>query len=141
FETTKRKLQMTKVISLGQLYPDAFQTFRQTGVLNSDLTNRLFDYDFPGHYLRLIRGAKASVSGLIPVSDNIKATLTARTTSYTVINANNTFQQVPIRRMEAEQVALTGASRATGIFEFQAAQGELLNPFEGMGVESRWEFK
>lgn len=141
FETTKRKLQMTKVISLGQLYPDAFQTFRQTGVLNFDLTNRLLDYDFPGHYLRLINGVKVSVIGLIPVYDNIKATLTAGTTSYTVINANNTFQQVPIRRMEVDQVALTGASRATGVFEFQAAQGELLNPFEGMGVESRWEFK
>lgn len=141
FETTKRKLQMTKVISLGQLYPDAFQTFRQTGILNFDLTNRLFDYDFPGHYLRLINGVKVSVIGLIPVYDNIKATLTAGTTSYTVINANNTFQQVPIRRMEVDQVALTGASRATGVFEFQAAQGELLNPFEGMGVESRWEFK
>ncbi len=141
FETTKRKLQMTKVISLGQLYPDAFQTFRETGVLNFDLTNRLFDYDFPGHYLRLINGVKVSVVGLIPVYDNIKATLTAGTTSYTVINANNTFQQVPIRRMEVDQVALTGASRATGVFEFQAAQGELLNPFEGMGVESRWEFK
>lgn len=141
FETTKRKLQMTKVISLGQLYPDAFQTFRQTGILNFDLTNRLFDYDFPGHYLRLINTVKVSVIGLIPVYDNIKATLTAGTTSHTVINANNTFQQVPIRRMETDQVALTGASRATGIFEFQAAQGELLNPFEGMGIESRWEFK
>lgn len=141
FENTKRKLQLTKVISLGQLYPDAFQTFRQTGVLNFDLTNRLFNYDFPGHYLRLINGVKVSVIGLIPVYDNIKATLTAGTTSYTVINANNTFQQVPIRRMEVDQIALTGASRATGVFEFQAAQGELLNPFEGMGVESRWEFK
>ena len=141
FDNTKRKLQMTKVISLGQLFPDAFQTFRETGVLNFDLTDRLFDYDFPGHYLRLINGVKVSVVGLIPVYDNIKATLTAATTSYTVVNANNTFQKVPIRRLEAEQIALTGASRATGLFEFQATQGEFLNPFEGMGVESRWEFK
>ncbi len=141
FETTKRKLQMTKVISIGQLYPDAFQTFRETGVLNFDLTDRLFDYDFPGHYLRLVNGIKVSVIGLIPVYDNIKATLTAGTTSYTVINTNNMFQRIPIRRMETEQVALTGASRATGVFEFQQQQGELLNPFEGTGIESRWEFK
>lgn len=58
-----------------------------------------------------------------------------------MINANNTFQKVPIRRMEIEQVALTGTSRATGLFEFQPEQSELLNPFEGMGIESRWEFK
>ncbi len=141
FETTKRKLQMTKVISLGQNFPDAFQTFRETGVLNFDLTNRLFDYDFPGHYLRLINGVKVSVIGLVPVYDNIKATLTAGTTSYTVIEANNTFQRIPIRRMETDQVALTGASRATGLFELQPMQNDFLNPFEGMGVESRWEFK
>lgn len=141
FETTKRKLQMTKVISLGQNFPDAFQTFRETGVLNFDLTNRLFDYDFPGHYLRLINGVKVSVIGLVPVYDNIKATLTAGTTSYTVIEANNTFQRIPIRRMETDQVALTGASRATGLFELQPMQNEFLNPFEGMGIESRWELK
>ena len=141
FDNTKRKLQMTKVISLGQLYPDAFQAFRETGVLNFDLADRLFGYDFPGHYLRLITGVKISVVGLLPVYDSIKASLTAATTSYTVINANNTFQRIPIRRMETEQVALTAASRATGIFEFQPAQSELLNPFEGMGIESRWEFK
>lgn len=58
-----------------------------------------------------------------------------------MINVNNTFQKVPIRRMEIEQVALTGTSRATGLFEFQPVQSELLNPFEGMGIESRWEFK
>ncbi|MNK08289.1 hypothetical protein D3C87_262190 [compost metagenome] len=141
FETTKRKLQMTKMISLGQNFPDAFQTFRETGVLNFDLTNRLFDYDFPGHYLRLINGVKVSVIGLVPVYDNIKATLTAGTTSYTVIEANNTFQRIPIRRMETDQVALTGASRATGLFELQPMQNEFLNPFEGMGIESRWELK
>lgn len=141
FETTKRKLQMTKMISLGQNFPDAFQTFRETGVLNFDLTNRLFDYDFPGHYLRLINGVKVSVIGLVPVYDNIKATLTAGTTSYTVIEANNTFQRIPIKRMETDQVALTGASRATGLFELQPMQNEFLNPFEGMGIESRWELK
>jgi len=141
FETTKRKLQMTKVISLGQHFPEAFQNFRDTGVFNFDLTDRMFDYDFPGHYLRLVNGIKVSVIGLVPVYDSIKATLTAGTNSYTVINANNTFQRVPIRRMEVDQVALTGASRETGLFEFQPAQSELLNPFEGMGIESRWEFK
>lgn len=141
FETTKRKLQMTKIISMGQLFPDALQTFRETGVLNFDLSNRLFDYDFPGHYLRLIHGVKVSVIGLVPVYDNIKATLTAGTTSYTVIESNNIFQRIPIRRMETDQVALTGASRATGLFELQPMQNEFLNPFEGMGIESRWELK
>ncbi len=47
----------------------------------------------------------------------------------------------PIRRMEIEQVTLTSEVRDNGLFEFQPLQNELLNPFEGIGLESRWEFK
>jgi len=142
FENTKRKLQLTRVISLGQLFPEEFQTFRETGVLNFELTNQFFDYDFPGQYLRLINGMKVSVIGLTPVNDGIKAMLTAGSTSYTVIEANNTFQRVPIRRLENEEIALTSPLSSNGLFELQPVQNqEFLNPFEGMGIESRWEFK
>lgn len=139
FDTNKRKLQMTKVISLSQNFPSEFQQFRETGVLNFELTNKFFDYDFPGHYLRLVNSVKTTVVGLLPVYDNIKATLTASNLSYTVIGGT-IFQKTPIKRMQLDSVALTASSNATGVFEMQQMQGELLNPFEGMGVESRWEF-
>lgn len=142
FENTKRKLQLTRVISLAQLFPEEFQTFRETGVLNFELTNQFFDYDFPGQYLRLINGMKVSVIGLTPVNDGIKAMLTAGSTSYTVIEANNTFQRVPIRRLENEEIALSSPISSNGLFELQPVQNqEFLKPFEGMGIESRWEFK
>jgi len=140
FDTNKRKLQMTKVISLAQNFPAEFQQFKETGVFNFELTNRMFDYDFPGHYLRLVNSVKTTVVGLLPVYDQVKATLTADTISYTVIGGT-IFQKIPIRRMELDSVALTAANNATGIFEMQPMQSELLNPFEGMGIESRWEFK
>jgi len=109
--------------------------------LNFELTNQFFDYDFPGQYLRLINGMKVSVIGLTPVNDGIKAMLTAGSTSYTVIEANNTFQRVPIRRLENEEIALTSPLSSNGLFELQPVQNqEFLNPFEGMGIESRWEF-
>jgi hypothetical protein len=139
-DTYKRKLQMTKVISLSTNFPAEFQQFRETGVMNFQLTNKQFDYDFPGHYLRLINDVKTTVVGLVPVYDGIKATLTADTISYTVIGGN-VFQKMPIKRMELDSVALTSTTNASGLFEMQPMAGELLNPFEGMGVESRWEFK
>lgn len=139
-DTNKRKLQMTKVISLSRNFPSEFQQFKETGVFNFSLTNQMFDYDFPGHYLRLINSVKTTVVGLLPVYDQVKASLTADTISYTVIGGT-TFQKIPIRRLELDSVALTSANNATGVFEMQPAQGELLNPFEGMGIESRWEFK
>jgi len=124
------------------LFPEEFQTFRETGVLSFQLTNQFFDYDFPGQYLRLIHGMKVAVIGLTPVNDGIKAMLTAGSTSYTVIEANNTFQRVPIRRLENEEIALSSPMSNNGLFELQPVQSqEFLNPFEGMGIESRWEFK
>ncbi len=140
FESNKRKLQLSKTISLAQLFPSEFQEFKASGVLNFALTNRLFDYDFPGHYLRLIKSVKTTVVGLLPVYDGIKASLTADSISYTVIGGN-TFQRMPIRRLELESVALSSPNNASGVFEMQAMQDEFLNPFEGMGIESRWEFK
>lgn len=140
FDSNKRKLQMTKVISLGQNFPSEFQQFKETGIMNFQLTNKLFDYDFPGHYLRLINTVKTSVIGLLPVYDSIKATLSADTISYTVIGGT-TFQRTPIRRLELDSVALTSPSNSTGMFDLQPAQGDLLNPFEGMGIESRWVFE
>lgn len=140
FDTDKRKLQLTKTISLSQNFPVEFATFRTTGVLNFELTDKMFDYDFPGNYLRLIRGIKTTVIGLVPVYGGIKATLTADSTSYTVIGGT-TFQRIPIKRMIVDSVGLTSPNASNGLFEMQPVQSEMLNPFEGMGIESRWEFK
>jgi len=54
---------------------------------------------------------------------------------------NEIFIFTPIHRMEIEKVTLTSEVRDNRLFEFQPLQNELLNPFEGMGIESQWEFK
>ncbi len=138
-DSYKRKLQLTKVISLAQNFPSEFQGFKETGIFNFSLTNQLFDYDFPGHYIRLINSVQTTVVGLLPVYDGIKASLTADTISYTVIGGTS-FQKIPIRRLEQDSVALTSPNKATGLFQLQPLQNNLLNPFEGMGIESRWQF-
>ena len=66
FSTDQRKLQLTKTISLAQLYPVDFQQLRETGVINFSTPMSLFDQDFPGHYLRLIQQVSVSVIALIP---------------------------------------------------------------------------
>jgi Tc toxin complex TcA C-terminal TcB-binding domain len=55
FLTNTRKLQLTKSISLSHLAPAEFEMFRRTGSLRFSTTLEMFDRDFPGHYLRLIR--------------------------------------------------------------------------------------
>ena len=99
----------------------------------------LFDRDFPGHYLRLIKRVKVSVIALAPPDEGIRATLTNTGLSRVVIGGD-LFQTVLVRR-EPELVALTYPQNATGLFEFELQhQSQFLYPFEGTGVDSLWEF-
>jgi len=138
FLKNQRKLQLTETISLAQLDPFAFQRFRETGVLVFATPMSLFDHKFPGHYLRLVKRVRTSVIALIPPTQGIRATLSTTGTSRTVIG-NETFATVMIQR-GPESVALSSPVNATGLFELDP-QPELLVPFEGIGVDTTWEFR
>jgi hypothetical protein len=138
FQTNRRKLQLSETLSLAQLDPVAFQTFRETGVLPFATPMSLFDHKFPGHYLRLIRRVKTSVIALIPPTQGIRATLATTGTSRVVIGGD-LFRTVRLQR-GPESVALTAPLNATGLFELDA-QPETLVPFEGIGVDTTWEFR
>jgi hypothetical protein len=138
FDTNKRKLQLTKTLSLATLAPAEFQRFRETGVMVFATPMAWFDRDFPGHYLRLIHKVRTSVIALIPPNQGIRATLSTTGTSRVVIGGD-IFQTV-VRNAGPESVALTSPINATGLFELEQ-QSELLRPFEGLGVDTIWEFR
>lgn len=138
FETDKRKLNLSQTFSLSRMAPYDFELFRQTGVLTFATPMALFDRDFPGHYLRLIKRVRTSVVALIPPVHGIRATLTATGISR-VVTGGDVFQQVVVRR-DPELVALTSPISATGVFELDT-QSEMLLPFESMGVDTTWEFQ
>ena len=71
FETDKRKLQLTKTISLAREAPFEFQRFRVTGVLPFATPMKMFDWDFPGHFLRLIKRVRTSIIALVPPTQGI----------------------------------------------------------------------
>lgn len=137
-DTDKRKLHLTKTISLAQLAPLEFIQFRSTGVLTVATPMSLFDQDFPGQYLRLIKRVRVSIAALIPPTVGIKATLTASATSRVVVGGD-IFQTVRVQH-GPDLVALTSTQNATGVFDFDV-QSEMLAPFEGIGVDTIWEFK
>lgn len=138
-ETEKRKLQLTKVISLARMAPFEFQQFKETGVLVFGTPMELFERDFPGHYLRLIKRVRTSLIALIPPTEGIKATLTSIGISRVVVNNDSLFQPRFANR-SPESVALTSPTNATGLFELET-QSEMLLPFEGLGVDTTWEFR
>jgi len=128
----------SETISLAQVDPIAFQRFRHSGVLPFATPMAMFDQRFPGHYLRLIRRVRTSVIALIPPTQGIRATLSTTGTSRVVIGGT-TFQKVAIQR-GPESVALTSPMNNSGVFDLDP-QPELLVPFEGIGVETSWEFR
>jgi hypothetical protein len=140
FDTNTRKQQLSKTISLSQLDPFAFQRFREAGILNFSTPMELFDRDFPGHYLHLIRRVRTSVIALIPPNQGIRATLSSTGLSRVVIKGD-LFQKINLRR-DPETIALSSPINATGLFELEAqAPSEMLLPFEGNGVDTSWEFR
>jgi hypothetical protein len=138
FETDKRKLHLAKTLSLARLAPAEFQRFRETGVMPFETTLEMFDRDFPGHYLRLIRRVRVSVIALVPPALGIRATLSSSGISRVVL-PGGTFQTSLLRR-DPELVALTSPREATGVFELDP-QPEMRLPFEGLGVATRWELR
>jgi hypothetical protein len=138
FETNKRKLQLSQTFSLAQMAPAEFQRFRETGRLLFATPMELFDRDFPGHYLRLIKRVRTSVLALIPPVRGIRATLAASGLSR-VVTGSDVFQTVVVRR-DPELIAFTSPSNATGLIELEP-EGEMLLPFESMGVDTMWELQ
>jgi hypothetical protein len=136
FETKERKLQLTRTLSLAELAE--FQTFRETGRLIFGTPMEVFDRDFPGHYLLLIRQVVMSVVASIPPVRGIRATLSSSGISR-VVNGGPAFETIEIHR-SPETVAFTSAINATGLFELEP-EGEMLLPFEGTGVDTFWELQ
>lgn len=138
FETNKRKLQLTQTFSLAQLAPAEFQRFRETGRLVFNTPLELFDRAFPGQYLRLIKRVRTSIIALIPPLQGVRATLGSSGISRVIVGGD-LFQPLTVRR-DPELVAFTAPSNATGLFELEP-EGELLLPFEGLGVDTTWELQ
>jgi hypothetical protein len=141
FQTDQRKLQLTKVISLAQLDPFGFQRFVETGVLRFATPINLFDRDFPGHIVRLIKRVRVSVIALIPPIQGIRATLSDAGISRVVIeDPSSGFQTTAVRR-EPQLIALTSPANSSGLFiDLADMQSGLLFPFEGLGADTVWEF-
>jgi hypothetical protein len=97
----------------------------------------LFDQDFPGHYLRLINQVSVSVVALIPPAQGIRATLST-TAATRVVTGPGPFQKIVVRA-DPQSIALSAATNATGVFTMDP-QSNLLLPFQGLGVETTWQF-
>jgi hypothetical protein len=140
FSTDDRLLNISQTFSLAQLFPVEFIDFRSTGQLTFATPMSLFDGDFPGNYQRFIRQVQVSVVALIPPGRGIRGTLRNNGMSrVTSKQDGGGFTDLVLRR-DPSSIAITSPLAATGLFPADP-QPELLLPFEGIGVDTTWEFE
>ncbi|MER5430166.1 neuraminidase-like domain-containing protein [Streptomyces sp. NPDC002588] len=139
FNSARRRLNLSQTFSLARLMPVEFLEFRRTGTLAFATPMSLFDADFPGHYLRLIRQVRTSLVALVPPDRGIRATLYSNGISRVTTGGDGSFQDVTVRS-DPGVVALTSPVSASGVFELDV-QSDLLLPFESSGVDTTWEFQ
>jgi len=137
-----------------QLDPKAFQDLKN-GKCQFELSEKLFDDDFPGHYCRQIKTISISIPAVIGPYQNIKATLTqlcdrtlikpdCKAVKYLLDPKKNPQPATSIASAlrsswrRNQKIALSRGVNDTGLFELNFRDERYL-PFEGTGAVSTWE--
>ena len=150
--TDAGRLQITKSISLIQMDPMAFIKLKTQNACEFDLTEALFDYDFPGHYCRLIKTIAVDLVLANGVLANATLTqVTSRTVmqpdpkavSYLLSPKENPPLSLRTNWKAQQQIALsyhTQYETNSGVFELNFDADHYL-PFEGTGAVSHWRLE
>jgi hypothetical protein len=77
----ERRLQLVKTVSLKSLIPEKWDEFITSGKLEFDLTEALFNADYPGHYCRQVKALSLTFPALLGPYQNICATLRQESSS------------------------------------------------------------
>ncbi|KIP17065.1 virulence plasmid 28.1kDa A family protein [Burkholderia sp. MSHR3999] len=144
-----RSQEITKMVSLRQLDPAALLRLIRTGETEFALSERLFDQDFPGQYLRRIQSVRVTIPALVGPYQNIHATLT-QTANRLVLEPNlNAVKFLLGEDIEVKQgliehnvrpfqsISLSQGQGDSGVFDPNPA-APLYLPFEQTGAISSW---
>ncbi|MQT75393.1 Tc toxin subunit A-related protein [Pseudomonas helleri] len=144
----QRALEISKTISLRQLHrKDSDATLNQewsalktdllvNGTVDFELTQALFDADYPGHYLRRIKSISVSLPATLGPYENIRATLTQ---TYNKIQFSEAPDSIKENLHVQEEIALSTGLNDNGLFTLNFDHDERYLPFEYTGAVSRWQ--
>ena len=148
----KRPLEIERTIALSQLDPLALLRLKQSGECSFALTEKLFDEDYPGHYMRRIASLSVTIPAVIGPYQTFKASLTQMsdavvlrpepdTVAYLMGDADKPVPAGSLRSnwWPNQQVAISGGVNDNGMFELNSSDPRFL-PFEKTGAVSTWRF-
>jgi len=108
--------------------------------LTFELTLKLFDDDYPGHYLRRIKHVSVSLPATLGPYEDIKAILTqTANTTYLTPAARHTDAAVKKDLRAKQQIALSSGLNDSGLFTLNFDSDERYLPFEYTGAISTWQ--
>ncbi|WP_437575049.1 neuraminidase-like domain-containing protein [Sorangium sp. So ce887] len=143
-EQTPREAELVKNVSLAEVAPEQLMRLRETGTCELELTQEVFDLDYPGHYFRRIKSVAVTVPTVTGPYAGVNCTLTLSNTS---VRPPPQGQQPPVtaetyaetENFRTDLVPLTGVIATSGgvndagLFEPNLRDERYL-PFEGAGV-------
>lgn len=144
----RRRLIVEKSISLWQLDPLALLDLRRKGTCVFDLSELLFDYDYPGHYCRKIERVQVTIPAVVGPYQNVHGSLTQMSSLILTSpdpntlrwllgkDAKPTMSALRMNWRAGQQIALSRGSQ-DGVIS-SAPGDERYLPFEGTGVVSSW---
>ncbi|RDS83629.1 hypothetical protein DWU98_04675 [Dyella monticola] len=146
--------EITKEILLSQINPAQLLRLRSEGVADFELSEALFDFDFPSHYCRRIKTLEVS---LLPVDENgafeeahaiiiqthnkILRLPTPAGLQYMLDNSGDPGDAVWQDWRANQTVSLSRRAMADGAFIEYFGDGEKLQRFEGTGAVSHWRYQ
>ncbi len=155
----ERRLELVRTVSLKALFDgresgdmtweQAMTALLDEGKINFELTPRLFDGDYPGHYLRQLVSVSISLPALLGPYQDVQAVLT-QVASRTVLKADDKAMNALYELPDADTRNILYNPRASqsicvsrglddhGVFQLDFNDDRYL-PFEGTGAISVWE--
>ncbi|HET8775638.1 MAG TPA: hypothetical protein VFP80_17695, partial [Thermoanaerobaculia bacterium] len=151
YDRNERELEIAKHVSLAQLDPVALLALRRNGECTIDVPERLFDADYPGHYMRRIKSLALTVPAVVGPYTSLNCTLTNLSSSVRVSSsAAGNYAHAddgmggpaadPRFREHAgstQAIVTSHGQNDNGVFELTLRDERYL-PFEGLGAISRW---
>ncbi|MHA6195511.1 Tc toxin subunit A-related protein [Pseudomonas wadenswilerensis] len=155
----ERRQELVRTVSLkalfdgqqggGMNWEQAMAALLGEGKVTFELTPRLFDGDYPGHYLRQLVSVSVSLPALVGPYQDVQAVLT-QVASRTVLKADeramNALYELPdadtrhilYNPRASQSICLSRGLDDHGVFQLDFNDERYL-PFEGTGALSNWE--
>jgi hypothetical protein len=144
-----RRLELSKTVSLKKLLDSStWETLISDGTADFELSEKFFDEDYTGHYLRQLKFITLSLPALVGPYQDVRVTLT-QISSSTLLKADilgvdylngldtGSAENVITNLRANQQVAFSTGLKDSGLFELSFGDERYL-PFEGTGAISKW---